>query len=331
MFDQQVPQQSLSPLQELQQIGRGLAEQTAPMLREKFGYESPEREMRRIASETDLSNVDSVQETFNTLMSKNPQAAIAWRKSVMPIVKSNIEQQKLTASAKGTPTKAKEAHLQAVRNRMIAAKGPEEGERAFGSYLQAQNIQMQGSLPQGTRMTSMGTLELIPLSPAAAKVKQAAEKQKMATEGLKRQADLVVGTINEVKELAEKETDADPIFGITGAAVSFLPANELVQNRANMDALVTQLEARIGFDELAKMRAQSPTGGALGQVSEMELKQLNASIGSLSRSQSKEQFLYNLTKVQGEYAYILDKIKRTGDGTYVSPNINKKTNNPLDI
>ena len=121
MFDQQVPQQSLSPLQELQQIGRGLAEQTAPMLREKFGYESPEREMRRIASETDLSNVDSVQETFNTLMAKNPQAAIAWRKSVMPIVTSNLEQQKLAAvgekTSKDPAKQAQKVNLQDLMNK----------------------------------------------------------------------------------------------------------------------------------------------------------------------------------------------------------------------
>ena len=54
----------------------------------------------------------------------------------------------------------------------------------------------------------------------------------------------------------------------------------------------------IGFDRLQAMRDASPTGGALGQVSERELSQLNASIANLRQSQSLGQFKSNLAIVK---------------------------------
>jgi len=98
MFDSK-PSENLTPLQELQQIGSSLAETTAPWLRKEIGYESPKREMRRVASETDLSDIESIQKTFNFLMKKNPEAAVAWRKSVMPFVKAKLEEQKIKADS----------------------------------------------------------------------------------------------------------------------------------------------------------------------------------------------------------------------------------------
>lgn len=93
MFDQEIPQE-LTPLQEIQMAAGRMAERTAPFLKESIGYESPEREMRRVASETDLSNSDSVEKTFNFLMSKNPKAAASWLKSVKPTLDYHIAQQK---------------------------------------------------------------------------------------------------------------------------------------------------------------------------------------------------------------------------------------------
>ena len=70
---------------------------------------------------------------------------------------------------------------------------------------------------------------------------------------------------------------------------------------ADINALISPIEASIGFDRLQRMREESPTGGALGQVSEMELNLLKASLQSLSQSQSPEQFLENLDEVERRY------------------------------
>lgn len=72
-------------------------------------------------------------------------------------------------------------------------------------------------------------------------------------------------------------------------------------NAADLRASVETIVSSIGFDKLQDMRDRSPTGGALGQVSERELAQLNASLGSLKQSQSKEQFKTNLMRVKDHY------------------------------
>lgn len=70
---------------------RGLAETTAPWLKDTFGYESTERKMKRIASETDLSDGKAVQDTFNQLMSINPESAKEWLLSIKPIITENAQ------------------------------------------------------------------------------------------------------------------------------------------------------------------------------------------------------------------------------------------------
>lgn len=70
---------------------------------------------------------------------------------------------------------------------------------------------------------------------------------------------------------------------------------------ANLKNSIDTIKASIGFDKLQDMRDKSPTGGALGQVSERELAQLNASLGSLEQSQDAEQFRRNLMRVKDHY------------------------------
>jgi hypothetical protein len=70
---------------------------------------------------------------------------------------------------------------------------------------------------------------------------------------------------------------------------------------ADLKNSIKTIYASIGFDKLQDMRDKSPTGGALGQVSERELAQLNASLGSLEQSQSAEQFKKNLMRVKDHY------------------------------
>lgn len=56
--------------------------------------------------------------------------------------------------------------------------------------------------------------------------------------------------------------------------------------------------ANVGFDKLQAMREASPTGGALGQVSDFENRQLQAILGSLEQSQQADDILYNLKRLK---------------------------------
>ncbi len=97
-------------------------------------------------------------------------------------------------------------------------------------------------------------------------------------------------------------TQTTGFFGNIMKAVPGTPAHDTA-------ASINTIEAAIGFDRLQAMRDASPTGGALGQVSEMELRQLNASLGSLRQSSSREQFAANLAQVKKHYMSTVAAIK----------------------
>lgn len=64
------------------------------------------------------------------------------------------------------------------------------------------------------------------------------------------------------------------------------------------EGLLDQLKGQIAFKELAAMRAASPTGGALGQVSERELALLSSVLGALDQLQDPGQLRAQLEKVR---------------------------------
>ncbi len=96
------------------------------------------------------------------------------------------------------------------------------------------------------------------------------------------------------------------VTGPIGAALSYVPGTP----SHNVAMQIDTIEAAIGFDRLQAMRDASPTGGALGQVSEMELTLLKSSLGSLRQSQTQVEFMRNLKKVQKHYQGAVDAINR---------------------
>ena len=69
------------------------------------------------------------------------------------------------------------------------------------------------------------------------------------------------------------------------------------------------IKANLGFDELQKMRDSSPTGGALGAVSEFENRLLQAVQAALDPKQSK-QLIQNLETIKQLYPQVLEDRKK---------------------
>ncbi len=97
----------------------------------------------------------------------------------------------------------------------------------------------------------------------------------------------------------------DNVTGATGSVMSIVPGSPAYDTAMDIETIVSS----IGFDRLQAMRDASPTGGALGQVSERELSQLNASLGNLRQSQSRENFLVNLRAVRRHYQAAVEAIR----------------------
>lgn len=67
---------------------------------------------------------------------------------------------------------------------------------------------------------------------------------------------------------------------------------------------IETVQALIGFDALAEMRAASPTGGALGSITEKELRYLQSVQGSLDPLQSTEKLKKTITRIRNSFARI---------------------------
>lgn len=70
---------------------------------------------------------------------------------------------------------------------------------------------------------------------------------------------------------------------------------------AALKRAITTIQASLAFDELQRMREASPTGGALGAVSEREIDLLQSTIANLSTNQPTDVLDANLRKVKEHY------------------------------
>lgn len=93
--------------------------------------------------------------------------------------------------------------------------------------------------------------------------------------------------------------------GISGKAQSKIWGT----NEYNYEKLLDTINAAIAFGELTDMRAASPTGGALGQVSERELALLSSVKGSLDIGQDKEIIKQNLNRIRESFQKVVDKAR----------------------
>ena len=127
---------------------------------------------------------------------------------------------------------------------------------------------------------------------------EAKAKGKVKTNKVSPYNAVVLDTLNDIIPTLDGDTSwFSAEAGLTGSLMKAIPGTKAADFAAKIDTL----KANIGFDRLQKMRDESPTGGALGQVSEMELRQLNAALGSLEQSQSPQQLQQNLMRIREHY------------------------------
>ena len=110
---------------------------------------------------------------------------------------------------------------------------------------------------------------------------------------------------------AQKFKDGDYDFrdNVTGFAAETVGQMFAGTPAADFRNLTDTIKSNIGFDRLQKMRDDSPTGGALGQVSEMELRLLNSALGSLDQSQSPSQMRENLMRIRDQYVKVVEALR----------------------
>lgn len=141
----------------------------------------------------------------------------------------------------------------------------------------------------GYRLTEEGTAEVIPGSKAEKEIDQERSKAQGKFDTMNRDWTNQIKTIDEaIGQVGFMTT------GLTGSVVGSVPGTDAYDLGANIETII----ANLGFDKLQAMRDNSPTGGALGQVTERELALLQSSVENLKQGQSEEQLLANLQDIR---------------------------------
>lgn len=102
-------------------------------------------------------------------------------------------------------------------------------------------------------------------------------------------------SVQQANQLLQMAEGNEGIFGRTAAlpVPDFLRSDEFRNYASAMDTLKNS----IAVGELQAMRADSSTGGALGQVSDQESARLSAALGALNMNQTPDQIKSNLRQV----------------------------------
>lgn len=120
--------------------------------------------------------------------------------------------------------------------------------------------------------------------------------EKAATIGqAKTTLDSAISNVDRMSDVARGIINNPALEKITGLQGVF--PNMPGGRAANVQAQLDNLTSQVGFSVLQAMRDASKTGGALGQVSDFENRQLQNNLAALSRSQSADQYRAQLQKI----------------------------------
>ena len=179
--------------------------------------------------------------------------------------------------------------------------------------------------------TGMPIFTPIPGSPTDLKQQAAKQKEKKTISAQQAKTDTNISTgllVLEEIDRAIAAIKANPLL-TTGVGAQ-LTKDIFGTPAANVQELIAPIQANIGFDRLDRMRKESPTGGALGQVAVKELDFLQATRGSLSQKQNAEQLLANLERIGKDYKLHLQRLYQAALKDQQDGVINTVTNEIID-
>jgi hypothetical protein len=159
--------------------------------------------------------------------------------------------------------------------------------------------------------------EALGKTPATA-IEGLAPKEIQAREAKYPQALQAVKTLDTKTESLAKDIEVlanhPGLTGISGLVYGRTPA--VTKDARAAQALYDSIVARGGFAELQNMRAASPTGGALGNISNQEGQYLRDAWAAINRTQDTADLKANLLKAAAQARASKASIKEAFDATY---------------
>ena len=212
-----------------------------------------------------------------------------------------------TQARTDTSTAANEAKIEAAK---IAAQARiDAAEQAGATRIQV--AQMQTDARRDIAQLAISLKE-------AANAELLTPKEKQKREAAYPQATSAINSFESkadsfVKDI-EKLRDSLGLSEITGFAAGRLPG--LTANGRAAQALYDKIVAKGGFQALQDLRDASKTGGALGNVSNQEGKQLTASFAAIDRKQDAKDVKAALDQAIGDIQGSKTRLREAYDMTY---------------
>lgn len=113
--------------------------------------------------------------------------------------------------------------------------------------------------------------------------------------------------LNQIRNIAQAKQLSKDMFGASGLGYSTIGQISGFPG-AQVDGLMSSVLAEESFSALQKMRAESPTGGALGNVTEKELELLKAAGGYIPPTAGDEAFQQGLDDLIAKRIRVLNKL-----------------------
>jgi hypothetical protein len=124
---------------------------------------------------------------------------------------------------------------------------------------------------------------------------KADKKEALANQQRVTSADVVLGKVDEA---------LGKVSGLTSGAIGHYVGKVAGTPGYTLDRDLDTIKANLSFDTLQAMRSASPTGGALGQVSDYENKMLASTVAALDTGLNPSELKANLEAVKKHYANV---------------------------
>jgi hypothetical protein len=194
----------------------------------------------------------------------------------------------------------------AAAGRAPAAPRPEQPPVAVVDPMTGKPVYVTREQALSGKMTPASAQESLP--PKEIQRREAVLPQATASvKGFETKSDSFIKDLKALRDDPGLENITGPIFGRTGS---------VTREGSRAQALYDKIVAKGGFQALQDMRDASKTGGALGNVSNTEGKQLQASAAAIDRRQNAEDVKAALDQLIGDIEVSKARMREAYDSTY---------------
>jgi hypothetical protein len=234
--------------------------------------------------------------------------------NIQNVTRGGISEQIQTPGLGGAPVVTRTAEVTATPGDLMTdARARERLKLEQDKVFREQTM---GTIPAGYRLNKVtNELEAIPGGPTtvplAPKELQAREaKFPQATQALKTFDSAADNLINDLERLKNHPG----LSNITGVIAGRTPS--LTAQGREAQALYKKIIARGRFQELQNLRQSSPTGGALGNVSNQENQSLREAFGALDQTQDASSVKNEIDRIVTNIGGSKNRVREAFDMTY---------------